>query len=421
MPNPEMQREFAVDVVSRLRSAGFEAVWAGGCVRDSLLGKTPKDFDVATNAHPDQIRELFGQRRTIAIGAAFGVITVLGNQDAGQIEVATFRKDAEYLDGRHPQSVSFTNAEQDALRRDFTINALFFDPIESRVIDYVGGVKDLESKIVRAVGDPDARIDEDKLRMLRAIRFAARFEFALDDATLKAVARHAHELVIVSAERIASEMRFMLGDSHRQRAVELLMISGLLEVILPKAAKLCANESAWDSTLQVLGELVTNDFATGLAALIYAHPDAESLPVEIASRWRLSNDELEQCDFLVRNWSTIIDADRLAWSKIQPILIRESAVELVSLARAIAHVSRRNMVGVEFCEAKLRLARPELDPPSLIHGGDLKSLGVPVGPAFKFLLQAARDAQLDSLISSKDEAKRLVLARFAELNPDSLH
>ena len=174
---PDEQRRFALDVVRRLRGAGFEAYWAGGCVRDQLLGRTPKDYDVATNAMPEQVRQLFGRRRTLAIGAAFGVIAVIGPKPAGTVEVTTFRRDAAYSDGRHPDSVAFSSPEEDASRRDFTINGLFYDPVEDRVIDYVGGQADLAAGRIRAIGNARDRFAEDKLRMLRAVRFAATFAF----------------------------------------------------------------------------------------------------------------------------------------------------------------------------------------------------------------------------------------------------
>src|SRR6185369_6621765 len=191
----------AVDVVRCLRGAGHQSLWAGGCVRDQLMEQLPKDYDVATDAVPQQVREVFGKRRTLEIGAAFGVVTVLGPKGAGQIDVATFRRDASYSDGRHPDAVTFSDAEHDAQRRDFTINGLFFDPLAEQVIDYVGGQRDIEQRVIRAIGDPLARIAEDKLRMLRAVRFAARFDFAIDSDTLAAIRQQARELVIVSAER----------------------------------------------------------------------------------------------------------------------------------------------------------------------------------------------------------------------------
>src|SRR5437764_9355374 len=169
----KLAREFAVEVVQRLRDSGHQALWAGGCVRDQLMEQMPKDYDVATDALPDRVREIFGQRRTLPIGAAFGVITVLGPRGAGQIDVATFRRDAAYSDGRHPDAVMFSDAEHDAQRRDFTINGLLYDPLDDRIVDYVGGQDDLKLHIIRAIGDPLARIAEDKLRMLRAVRFAA--------------------------------------------------------------------------------------------------------------------------------------------------------------------------------------------------------------------------------------------------------
>src|SRR5882757_9145104 len=177
MPDSTKQRAFALEIAQKLRAAGYESLWAGGCVRDELLGITPKDYDVATSATPDQVRDLFGHRRTLPIGAAFGVVTVLGPRAAGQIEVATFRTDATYTDGRRPDSVHFTTAEHDAQRRDFTINGLFYDPIAKQVVDYVHGQNDLQAHIVRAIGDPHSRLSEDKLRLLRAVRFAAAFDF----------------------------------------------------------------------------------------------------------------------------------------------------------------------------------------------------------------------------------------------------
>src|SRR5229473_4673163 len=171
------ERDFAVDVVGRLRGAGFQALWAGGCVRDHIFGLTPKDYDVATDARPEQVQELF--RRTVAVGASFGVVEVLGPPPL-KVQVATFRADVSYSDGRRPDAVVFTSAREDALRRDFTINGMFFDPLENRLIDYVGGQSDLEARVVRAIGDPLVRFAEDKLRMLRAVRIAARFDFAID-------------------------------------------------------------------------------------------------------------------------------------------------------------------------------------------------------------------------------------------------
>ena len=181
--DPNAQREFAKDLVVQLRAAGYVAYWAGGCVRDALLGRVPKDYDVATSARPGEIRALFGQKRTLAIGEAFGVITVLGRRPAGTIEVATFRQDAAYSDGRHPDAVLFSTPEQDAWRRDFTINGLFYDPVADCVLDFVGGQDDLREGLIRAIGQPRERFAEDKLRLLRAVRFAVRYGFQIETAT----------------------------------------------------------------------------------------------------------------------------------------------------------------------------------------------------------------------------------------------
>src|SRR5262245_714268 len=293
--DPVRAREFAVEVVRRLRAAGHQALWAGGCVRDQLMGMLPKDYDVATDAAPDRVREVFGKRRTLPIGAAFGVITVIGPKGAGQIDVATFRRDAAYSDGRHPDAVTFSDAEHDAQRRDFTINGLFYDPLEERVIDYVGGQVDLQRHVIRAIGDPLQRIAEDKLRMLRAMRFAARFDFAIDAATLAAITQQSHELVIVSAERVAAELRLILTHVSRARGVELLADTGLLDVILPELNPITQSPDQWSRCLAILTSLHEPTFSMSLAALLreaYQADHQKHLPQTVFERWKLSTDEL---------------------------------------------------------------------------------------------------------------------------------
>src|SRR5262245_4781847 len=205
------EREFAVEVVQRLQGAGHQALWAGGCVRDELLGLTPQDYDVATDARPEQVRALF--RRTIAVGVSFGVVEVLGPRVDGQflkVQVATFRTDGEYVDGRRPGAVQFSSARDDALRRDFTINGMFFDPVKKELIDYVGGQADLNAKVLRAIGESAQRFGEDKLRLLRAVRIATRFELTIEPATRSAMEQLADTITVVSAERIAEELRQLL-------------------------------------------------------------------------------------------------------------------------------------------------------------------------------------------------------------------
>ena len=247
----KLPREFAVEVVTKLRSDGFEALWAGGCVRDQLIGIEPKDYDVATNATPEQVILLFGKHKTVPVGVSFGVVMVLGPTRAhGQVEVATFRADGEYLDGRRPSAVSFCSSEEDAKRRDFTINGMFFDPVSEEVIDFVGGKQDLQAGVVRAIGDPVARFTEDKLRMLRAVRFASTYKFELDPATATAIKTLGSELVQVSAERIAQELLRMFA--HRTRAVSLkqLYATGLIGVLFPALLKASSVATASDEYIE---------------------------------------------------------------------------------------------------------------------------------------------------------------------------
>jgi tRNA nucleotidyltransferase/poly(A) polymerase len=410
-----MSSAFALDVVRRLRAAGFEALFAGGCVRDQLLGIEPKDFDVATNAEPEQVREVFGRRKTLAIGASFGVITVIGPRGAGQIDVATFRREAGYSDGRHPDSVSFTTAEQDALRRDFTINGLFFDPIDKRIIDYVGGQEDLRLGIVRAIGDARARIAEDKLRMLRAVRFAARFDFAIDPATLSAIQQHAHELVIVSAERIAAEMRRILTHGSRAHGLVLMQAARLLEVVLPDSTALAADDlwspesqadTPWRRTLHLLHRLEQPTFAVALAALLREIPEAD-IARQVFHRWKLATDEFEGVEMLLAKEPLLRQASRAAWPRLQRVLVAPRIEELLSYAEAVAKVIDRSTAEIEFCRAKLSLPIEQLNPPPLITGEDLKTIGIPPGSAYRAILDAVRDAQLEQQIGTREEALEL--------------
>jgi poly(A) polymerase len=431
------QRKFALDVVGRLRAAGFEALWAGGCVRDQLLGLAPKDYDVATSATPEQVRQLFGRSRTLELGAAFGVVTVLGPKPAGQIEVATFRSDGAYLDGRHPQSVTFSSAEHDAQRRDFTINGLFYDPLREEVIDYVGGRADLKAKVIRAIGNPHERFGEDKLRMLRAVRFAATFDFEIEPATQQAMAAMASKIVIVSAERIAAEMRRMLIHPRRALAVRLLMQAGLLTAILPEAAVLDASLAAndanqasfrWDFTLRALNALDDPTFATSLALLLREVVHAElsqaldarpgSIADRICRRWKLANEETDVVKHLLINEAEIRAAESLAWPKLQRLLTSPHVAELLAFTSAICRTLEGHDRSIQFCRDKLRLPPNELNPPPLLTGDDLKSLGMRPGPAFRTLLEALRDAQLDKLVVTRDEALAFVQRLHASPHND---
>jgi tRNA nucleotidyltransferase/poly(A) polymerase len=413
------RRQFAIDVLRTLRDAGFEAYWAGGCVRDHLLGREPKDFDVATNATPEQVRKLFGRRRTLAVGAAFGVIVVVGQGGAGQVEVTTFRHDGRYSDGRHPDSVTFGTAEEDVRRRDFTINGMLYDPLADRVLDWVGGQEDLRSGIIRAIGHPAERFAEDKLRMLRAVRFSARFGFRLDPQTRGAIGSMAGEIAVVSVERIAQEMRAILVHPSRAEGIELCRQAGLLAVILPEAKALespTPNESCggdcWQHTLKVLARLQEPSFPLALAALMHAvgvTPNEGAGIAEAAfSRWRLSNDEIDRATWLVRHHRDLRDARQVPWPRLQRILITDGIHELVALHEADLIVLKRDLDPVAYCREQLGRPRKELDPPPIVTGHDLIRHGVPRGKVYQSLLDQVRDEQLEGRVTDKRGALALV-------------
>jgi poly(A) polymerase len=441
--NPPDQRRFAVEVVRRLRAAGFTAYWAGGCVRDRLLGRTPKDYDVATDATPRQIQKLFGRHRTLSIGAAFGVITVKGPKVAGMIEVATFRKDAAYSDGRHPDSVTFSSAEEDASRRDFTVNGLFYDPVEERVIDFVGGQDDLAARRLRAIGNPRERFAEDKLRMLRAVRFSAALDFAIGESTLAAIQEMAGEIAAVSIERIAMEIRRMLVEPGRVRAVRLLLESKLAPFVLPEIVP--ADDSSrqkLEESLAVLGRLGSDEFrysgaisgamptlAVGMNEsrenAEHAHGErghgtpliAPNFPLalmtllhqlvtsegslNISRRWKLSNDEADCTSWLLKHQKSLDTPQSLPWSQLQPLLISAGIDDLLTFLEAASPSAAQ---AAAYCREKLKLPPEELDPPPLVTGDDLLALGIPQGPRYKILLEEIRNKQLDGVLRNRQQA-----------------
>jgi tRNA nucleotidyltransferase/poly(A) polymerase len=408
--DPERARQFALDVVERLRTAGFQAFWAGGCVRDELLGRIPADYDVATSAKPEEVREVFGRRRTLAVGAAFGVITVLGPKDCGQIEVATFRTDAAYTDGRHPAGVTFSSPEEDAQRRDFTINGLFLDPLSGEVHDYVGGREDLKAGVVRAIGVPAMRFGEDHLRMLRAVRFAAGFGFALDGETRAAIEKMTHLVTTVSPERIAAELRAMVSRTGRRRALELLDETGLAHEVLPEVAPADGDNSAraaWQQSARIIDALDEPDLSTALAAIFETAGD-EWLR-HAAHRLRLSNREVKLACWLVDAVATLgnATADELAtrpWSQVQPLLAHDDAFLLADLLRARADCGRGNAGAAAWVTAQASRPKAELDPPPFVTGSDLMAAGIPEGRAVGAALAALRAKQLDGEITSREAA-----------------
>ena len=418
----EHQRAFALEVVQKLRGAGFQALWAGGCVRDLLLGKMPKDYDVATNARPEEVQRLFGRRHTLAVGAAFGVIMVRGPKTAGNVEV-----DSETSDGRRPDHVTFSDPQHDAARRDFTINGMFFDPVAEEVLDYVGGRDDLENKLIRAIGDPHQRIQEDKLRMLRAVRFSAKFDFALDPTTQAAIAEMAPQISVVSAERIQAELRNMLESPCRSQALGILQRTGLLSVLIPEAPQpqeinTAEVNNAWLSTLQVLDRLHQPSFPLSMAVLLRdAGSDSATsvVPSEqakqaaqkcqaVCERLRMSNHETDVAVWLVEHQHDLRGCRTLRWSQLQPLLIHPFFPELMLLEAAVVAVHHGDPAEWEHCRRMLLLPPSELNPAPLLGGVDLIAHGLRPGPLFKELLDSVRTAQLDGEVHSREDALKWV-------------
>lgn len=398
------EREFAIDVVRTLQQAGYQALWAGGCVRDELLGLLPNDYDVATDAHPEQVMKLF--RRSIAVGAAFGVIEVIGPRGPHRqhltVEVATFRSDGVYVDGRRPQSVTFSSPEEDAKRRDFTINGMFFDPVAGQLHDFVGGQADLDAKVLRAIGDPIARFTEDKLRVLRAVRVAARFELSIDPATLAAAREIAPQITVVSAERIAEELRKTLAHPHRACGVQRLREFELVPAILPE---LQPHAERLESVVTKLNREASFELAFAAMLLPLSRKQVEA----IADRLRLSTAEKTRVAWLVEHQQALGEAAAMRMSRLKPVLVHPGIDELLALHKAIALTEDRGAEHVEYCERLLReMPKEELNPEPVITGEDLIALGMKPGREFKRLLDAVRDAQLDGLVRSKEDGLRLV-------------
>ena len=399
----------AVRICSRLREEGHVAYFAGGCVRDALLGRLPKDFDVATDAVPDRVRQIFGRRKTLAFGASFGVIGVLPTQKgvspATPTEVATFRSDGDYSDGRRPDEVHFGDAQNDAQRRDFTINGLFYDPGEHRVIDFVDGEADLAGGVLRTIGDPARRFDEDKLRMLRAVRFAATLGFSIDRATADSIREHADEIRVVSAERIGAEMRRVIKSRHAAAGLRLLIDLGLEPTVLPGVA-----QADFDRLLRRLKAREHLNFDSSMALVLMAmqevQPNEEpgQRNTDVSERWRLSNEETRRINSAIRLWPEISGAAESPWSALQPKLIHRDIAVAMEVAEAVIEAEQWSREGLIRCREALSWDRERLDPPPLVTGDTLRERGFHPGPQFRFWLQSVRDLQLDGELSSTEEA-----------------
>ncbi|MEW4487537.1 CCA tRNA nucleotidyltransferase [Thalassoglobus sp. JC818] len=413
-------RDFSIDVIRRLKSEGFTAYWAGGCVRDLLRNIEPNDFDVATDAPPEAVRNLFGPKRTLAVGESFGVMIVRGPKSAGQIEVATFRREGEYLDGRRPESVEFCTAEEDAHRRDFTINGMFYDPIEKQVLDYVGGQADLKQKVVRAIGDPHDRMSEDKLRMLRGVRFAATLGFLLDPVTADAITQMASQIIVVSPERIAQELRKMLIDRHRATAMKLCESLNLLQVILPEVVHFSIESQLenWTELLDILSQLDEPLFETAFSVVLRdvaddtvpnSHHRAVEEVTEICKRLKLSNRETTRTCWLIEHRHTLASVTQMDLAKLKRLAQSPFFADWLKIAQAEVSVTRKHLDEWNQLEGFLdQTSAEEINPPELIDGQDLIQVGLSPGPKFRELLTAVRDAQLNNQISTTEEAIDLV-------------
>jgi poly(A) polymerase len=393
-------REAATSIVRELTNAGYEAYFAGGCVRDRLMGHEPEDYDIATSARPEQVKGVFP--RAQAVGEAFGVMLV--RRGGFTIEVATFRTDGRYSDYRRPDEVEFTDAEHDAMRRDFTINGLFEDPLNDRIIDYVGGQHDLEAHMIRAIGDPEARLHEDRLRMLRAVRFAARFAFAIDTATADAIRTGAGELEGVSRERIGIEVRKMLTDDNRAVAAWEMQYLGLDRIVLRE-------ENCMNAPTR-LGRLVENTrYWTALAAwMLDRNEHVASDIAPSVQRWTealmLSNAERDGLKRAIEVYAVLCDGwDRLGVAEQKRMAAASSFLDGLALLQTTDRTT--------FIEIKRRvveLSKSELAPTPLLTGEDLIEMGMTPGPSFRVILDAVYDAQLEGTIRTRKAAIDLATA-----------
>jgi poly(A) polymerase len=448
-----MSKDFATSIVQTLRQRGFQAYLVGGCVRDLLLGHEPKDYDVATNATPRQVMEIFPE--TYAVGAQFGVVLVpapVGDPATGgleislkthAVEVATFRSDIGYSDGRHPEEVRFSSdPREDVARRDFTINGMLLDPVGGAVLDFVGGRKDLEAGIVRTIGDPEQRFGEDKLRMLRAVRFAARFEYEIEPATFVAIQKLAEQIQVVSRERVRDELTRMLTEGHARRAFLLLDESGLLKQVLPEISAMkgveqppefhpegdvfvhtllllenlpqpCPMTLAWGALLHDVGKPATFRVAPDRIRFDGHVEVGVKIAEEICRRLRFSNDEAAQILALVDNHMRFGHVTRMKESTLKKFLRMPAFDEHLALHRADSLASHRHLSTYELIQRKLKEIPVEtMRPAPLVTGDDLIAEGHVPGPKFREILTAVEDAQLEGRLLTRDVALEFVRREF---------
>lgn len=447
------QFEFAKSIISTLRARGFQAYLAGGCVRDLLLKREPKDYDVATEATPEQVMEILPD--TYAVGAQFGVVLVpvpdaasgQSSQDAVSkseaVEVATFRSDIGYSDGRHPDEVRFSrDPREDVVRRDFTINGMLLDPVGGEVLDFVGGRQDLDAGIIRAIGDPERRFQEDKLRMLRALRFAARFEYEIDPATFAAIQTLSDQIGVVSRERVRDELTRILTQGHARRAFLLLDQAGLLQNVLPEISAMkgveqpaefhpegdvfvhtlmlldhlpqpCPATLAWGALLHDVGKPPTFRVAADRIRFDDHVEVGVKMAEEICRRLRFSNDDTEQILALVQNHMRFGHVMRMKESTLKKFMRLPGFDEHMALHRADCLASHCNLGAYQFVQKKRDEIPPQMmRPTKLVTGDDLIAAGHIPGPKFREILDAVEDAQLEGRLVSRDQALEFVHREF---------
>jgi poly(A) polymerase len=435
-------REMANSICETLRGSGYQALLVGGCVRDLLLGREPADYDVTTDATPEQVMALFPE--SMAVGAQFGVILI--PLDGLKVEVATFRSDVGYTDGRHPDSVVYAKAAQeDVQRRDFTINGLLMRHDSGDVLDYVGGQADLQAKIIHAIGEPDRRFKEDKLRMMRAVRFAARFGFAIEAETFRAIRRHVAELHQVSPERLREELTKMLTEGAARQAFELLDETWLLQQALPEIGAMKGVEQppqfhpegdVWIHTLMML-EGLPKDASPTLAWGVLLHdvgkpPTFQSaaetgdrirfnnhvevgvrMAEAICERFRFSNEDTGQILALVHHHMKFGAVEEMRAATLKKFVRQPRFEEHLTLHRLDCLSSHRNLKSYEFVKRFIEMTPPEqVRPERLLTGDDLQAMGFRPSPLFSQILEALEDAQLEGEIRTREEARQYVLGEY---------
>jgi poly(A) polymerase len=432
-------REKAVSIVRRLRQEGYEAYLAGGCVRDMLLKKLPQDYDIATNAKPEDIRRVFP--KTIPVGEQFGVILVLVDDEP--FEVASFRHDGPYLDGRRPSHVRYGSLEEDVFRRDFTINGMVYDPVEDRVIDLVEGQKDLERHSIRAIGNARQRFEEDRLRMIRAVRFAASLKFEIEPSTFAAVNHLAATITEISWERIGEEVTRILTEGGARRGFELLDETGLLAILLPEVAVMKGTSQSPDyhpegdvfaHTMLLLSHLngpsetlaygcLLHDVAKPVCIrqdadriTFYGHTEkGAEMAEEILKRLKRARAVSERVSYLVRNHLRHVQAPQMRLSTLKRFLREDGIEELLELARIDALSSNGDLQYYQFCKERLNeLKEKEIRPAPLVRGDDLIALGLTPGPIFADILRQVEDAQLGGELTSREEALEWIQTHYGQ-------